>query len=284
MFTNFDNINLQLFHGNNTFKENVILSNYNEDFEYSFILNTNGLNLVNENNIYYLKDDQNNIIFMLDNLFMVDSANNYSYDLSVTCQNIENNQYLFNVIPSDDWLKNANYPVIIDPIIEKVTDQYSLNLRTKTYIKSIQSTEALNNSFYVGSDGTSINDIICIVELEKPIINVDTSNAKVTFMNKEFEGINIFEIYKYNTNLTYEDINSINYNSINKSLIARKFYSTKEIELPYNSIFDDNDKSILLLNPCGTGYIYLSRMIDEPHPVVKITNIIKKILILIMIV
>lgn len=276
VFTNFDNINLQLFHGNNTFKENVILSNYNEDFEYSFILNTNGLNLVNENNIYYLKDDQNNIIFMLDNLFMVDSANNYSYDLSVTCQNIENNQYLFNVIPSDDWLKNANYPVIIDPIIEKVTDQYSLNLRTKTYIKSIQSTEALNNGFYVGSDGTSINDIICIVELEKPIINVDTSNAKVTFMNKEFEGINIFEIYKYNTNLTYEDIHSINYNSINKSLIARKFYSTKEIELPYNSIFDENDKSILLLNPCGSGYIYLRRMNDEPHPVVKITNVINK--------
>ena len=81
-------------------------------------------------------------------------------------------------------------------------------------------------------------------------------------------------VYRYFIYLKFPLKN--NYNSINKSLIASKFYSTKEIELPYNSIFDENDKSILLLNPCGSGYIYLNRMNDEPHPVVKITNVINK--------
>lgn len=101
-----------------TLKESIILKNRNSvPDKISFIIDTD-LRLRINNKGIEAKDENKNIIFMIDVPYMKDSANNYNYNINYTLIKREEN-YLLNLNLDKDWLENKDivYPVVIDPTI-----------------------------------------------------------------------------------------------------------------------------------------------------------------------
>lgn len=99
----------------NSLKENIILNKYIPNYEFSYIIET-PLRIEKLNNELYFYDE-NTLIYHMSPYNMLDANGNLSYDITFSVNNIGDNSYRVAVSPSENYLKNAAYPVIIDPEI-----------------------------------------------------------------------------------------------------------------------------------------------------------------------
>ena len=100
-------------------KENIILKNNNIN-KISFLIKTNLELIVNNKKIEAKKSDK--CIFTFEPLFMID--NNKSINHNIHYSLIQNELgYKLDLNIDEEWLKNASYPVVIDPIITNTTQE-----------------------------------------------------------------------------------------------------------------------------------------------------------------
>lgn len=100
-------------------KENIILKSYIENYNYSYYIDTD-LRIERIGNELYFYDGQTEV-FVMNEYYMFDAENNTSNDIDFEIIAIDEDTYKVEVTPSDKYLKDATYPVIIDPEI-KLTD------------------------------------------------------------------------------------------------------------------------------------------------------------------
>lgn len=103
------------------FKEDIVVNEYTGQTQYTFMLETNGLTLVNENGSYFLKDETGEIKATLGDIivFTADEQNNTMGEMTYTI--VKPGYYYFLTIQLDaEWLSDENtaYPIRIDPTIE----------------------------------------------------------------------------------------------------------------------------------------------------------------------
>lgn len=91
-------------------KENIILNSYVKNYQYSYYIET-CLRIERIGNNLYFYDGKEEI-FVMNEYLMYDMNNNISKDIDYTITRVSNNKYKINVVPSDEYLKNANYPVV----------------------------------------------------------------------------------------------------------------------------------------------------------------------------
>ena len=85
-------------------KENIILNEYVPDFKLSFQYKLKGLQIVEiEGRLSFINDD-NEVIFTIDDLFMVDQNSNISHDVFLDYKIISNNTYEIILTVDDEWL------------------------------------------------------------------------------------------------------------------------------------------------------------------------------------
>lgn len=112
-----DNVLIRYDVLNESIKENIIINNYVENFSYDYYIETDLSLIVEEGKIAFYNNDE--LVYLIDREMMYDKDYNVSYDISLEVKE-ENDKYIISVKPSDDYLKNASYPVIIDPEIHLV--------------------------------------------------------------------------------------------------------------------------------------------------------------------
>ncbi|MBN2540547.1 MAG: DNRLRE domain-containing protein [Bacilli bacterium] len=113
-----DNVNLEYILNGNEIKENILLEKYIEDFTMSFTYTLKDLVLVEDTNgDFVFMNEENEIIFLLNNMVMYDSEGTESSDIGLVVNQIKKDEYQIEINPNDDFLKNAHYPVTIDPTI-----------------------------------------------------------------------------------------------------------------------------------------------------------------------
>ena len=100
-------------------KENIILKSYIENYNYSYYIDTD-LRIERIGNELYFYDGQTEV-FVMNEYYMFDAENNTSNDIDFEIIAIDEDTYKVEVTPSDEYLKDATYPVVIDPEI-KLTD------------------------------------------------------------------------------------------------------------------------------------------------------------------
>ena len=100
-------------------KENIILKSYIENYNYSYYIDTD-LRIERIGNELYFYDGQTEV-FVMNEYYMFDAENNTSKDIDFEINSIDEDTYKVEVTPSDEYLKDATYPVVIDPEI-KLTD------------------------------------------------------------------------------------------------------------------------------------------------------------------
>lgn len=100
-------------------KENIILEQYVQDFSLSFEYKLKDLSLVQDiNGKYVFVNDLNEVVYQFTDLFMFDNSLNYSENILLSVTELGNKTYEVTLTPSDEWLQNAVYPVVIDPAFE----------------------------------------------------------------------------------------------------------------------------------------------------------------------
>ena len=124
----FNDVSLEYVVNNNSVKENLALSKYINNFTFSYTLYTD-LRIERVGNKLELYNDEHILIYTINEYFMYDANNHLSYDINFSVKQITSNEYLITVVPNDEFLKNASYPVIIDPefVISNEIDRGSIN-------------------------------------------------------------------------------------------------------------------------------------------------------------
>lgn len=185
-------------------------------FEYSL----KKLTLVEENNEVFFVNDKKEKVFSFEGLFMVDSDNNYSTDVKLSYKLIKKDVYEITVTPNDEWIKNASYPVLIDPTISNATVQLNY-MDTYVYENNpINSHNYYYASMYVGDDDGY--RFASLVKFDVPqFLNEQIINyAYITFSKysspQDNFQINVFKNLStfYSTTRNWEDKPQFNANEI----------------------------------------------------------------------
>ena len=95
-------------------KEDIIVRQYTGNHVYAYRVNTQGLAARQSGQEILLEDEQGNVLARLDAPNMTDAEGRYSTDIAVTLTG-GGDSYTVAYRPSDDWMREAAYPVTIDP-------------------------------------------------------------------------------------------------------------------------------------------------------------------------
>lgn len=206
-------------------KEDIVLTDYTEDAEFTFILQTDGLKIYNNNSGYYLaSNDKANPIFYLNEIYIYDAVGNPDIG-TMTVETIsEGQEYLLTIIADDSFLSNSNtvYPVTIDPSItvsDSITsgsiidapifEGYSdRNFGTYLYDRVGTPSEA----FGIGRTVVKLSGLISSAEYQTITANQITN---VSFYAKEASGgtTQYINLYPLTSNTTWTET-SVTWNNI----------------------------------------------------------------------
>ena len=112
-------------------KENIWLENSNTAKELSFSLKTNKLQVSKEDNKIIFRNDSGVVVYSMSAPYMMD-ADGISSDLITLELTGSKNHYSVTLIPDSEWLQNAAYPVMIDPILIKTLNYSEIDNTTIT--------------------------------------------------------------------------------------------------------------------------------------------------------
>ena len=117
-----ENTNITYQIQNNGVKENIIVSEAQEEYSYTFKIKTKGLTLIeNEDGSIYANTETGETKFVIPAPFMVDAEGQYSDAVYYTLTEY-NNKTELTITADERWInEEAIFPVTIDPMIESYT-------------------------------------------------------------------------------------------------------------------------------------------------------------------
>lgn len=204
----FQNVNLEYILKSSEVKENIILTEYKDNFSVSLEYSLVGLELsYNEEGRLCFVNSNNKVVFYFEDLYMYDSNFSESSSVLLQYEQIGEDTYVITITPDDDWLQQAEYPVVIDPSIELTTSNSTLSY------KSVSNNGATSSFLKIGND----DDVISRSYINLPI-----------------------EIIPENTVLTYAHLNldiTINDENNDNPLLL---YEVEDIAFEYINTFSNN--------------------------------------------
>ena len=228
-----ENVTLKYDILNESIKENIILNNYSSDFSYSYFIETHLSLESKDDKLYFYNNDE--LIFLFDSYLMYDKDYNISFDIQTNIEKISDTIYKIEVIPSNDYLANANYPVIIDPEIQIIDggildgvvtlseDDYLNNTSTYKSIGSFTVNNRNNNllnddivaNFYVRIPriyNTNISELITKNQLmyaNMTLTTISTNANSTTKAHLKYSGDIIDSVVFHNSNVFNHKFNII---------------------------------------------------------------------------
>ena len=141
-----ENVNIKFTPKLNGFKELIIMNRYAGKYEYSYIIKTNGLKIVENDFSISIIDENDNIIFTVGEINIYDSAvirNEALGNISLKTV-IENDEYQIFISVDPEYLTDSKtvFPVYIDPLY-----QYFDSTRSVIYDTSVYSGYSNTNNY-----------------------------------------------------------------------------------------------------------------------------------------
>ena len=234
----YENVDLELVTNSTSLKENIIINKFKDSFSFSYNIIVTNLSMQVDDSYIYFFDEEGKLIYHIDPYFMIDANNNVSYDVNIQIEEIKKNNYKITVIPNSEYLKDASYPVIIDPTITYESNLLSSYINIKNLKKGSSSVYDLNyiSTFKYIDDETNID------ESELSIMKLNLSNLPDGVMfssaqliltanttNAQTEPVTLSDIQQ--TSFNFETVNGL-------SSYSKTFISTQEHINGYIYSFD----------------------------------------------
>ncbi|MBU1020415.1 MAG: DNRLRE domain-containing protein, partial [Firmicutes bacterium] len=162
-------------------KEYIILNEYSEEFSMSFEYTLKNLKLVETDEGIIFFNQANESVFKFDDLFMFDSDKNLSHDVEYEITETKKDTYRITILPNNDWLSEASYPVMIDPTIISTTTTMSI---TDTYILDSTPSTNYDSSYYMFFGNTALSERykgLLDFEIPSEIMNQVITYAHLSF-------------------------------------------------------------------------------------------------------
>ena len=285
-----DNISLEYEVSQDKVKENKILYSYIENYEYSYYIDTI-LRIERVGNKLFFYDGTTKV-FEMDEYLMYDIDDNVSYDIDFDITSIDNDTYKITVTPSDEYLKDATYPVVIDPTIN-VLDTYESfeNIEVCTVDYYTNQTVVENGNFqllnrqlqYENDDKVAylkvflpkkdysyltqkiLESQIRYAKLELTPSNINSTSVSCSVHLSKVETEDTFP-FTYNTDFTEEPVGGVYIHGTN--LYEHEFNLLDIITENIEELEDSNVELYFKLRYSGNNYnsiTYFNNTIDEEN-------------------
>lgn len=252
-------------------KENIILNRYIENYKYCYYIDTT-LRIERIGNEIYFYDGVDEV-FVMNEYYMYDENNTSSKEIDFEIIVIDDDTYKIEVTPSDEYLKNATYPVVIDPeirlrdggIMDGITHVYSNDKQADTFQEIMLGSFSLEtrNSSTIDDDKIAYIDIYIPRVYDDNIGNIITQN-QLMYANLTLPTISCSNVgYGSKVDLKYvsSSINDTIYMDSqyfhNTTVFDHKFdilqaftaefenYKTSDIGLYFELSLDGNDNAVV---------------------------------------
>jgi len=123
----FDGINFQYIVTPTGVKENIIISEQQIDYSFSFIINTGELIAIqNADGSISIKTPAGESKYLIPTPYMYDSENVFSSQVDYTLTTVEEGKYQLTITADQSWInaKDRAFPVTIDPMVTTITDSF----------------------------------------------------------------------------------------------------------------------------------------------------------------
>lgn len=179
----------------NSIKENIIVKEPADSYQYTFTLDLNGLTaeLVNEN-ILLCDSSSGEVVYSIPAPYLYDAAGNESFDAYYTLSELATGKYEFTLIADAAWLNAAerSFPVTIDPSL------IDLGQIEDTYVSSLYTTRNYGSSAALWVSPTHET----YYRFTKPNLpnNINITSATVKFpyyydtANNTYANVGLYEI------------------------------------------------------------------------------------------
>lgn len=135
-----DGIDIEYVIISNDIKENIIVKECSDTYNYVFTLSLNGLTAkLHDNEIILSDTNTEEIVGTIPAPYMYDAAGEYSNNVSCTLTDLNNGKYELTVSADNTWINDTDreFPVVIDPTLIDIAQQNDTyvnnNQPTKTY-------------------------------------------------------------------------------------------------------------------------------------------------------
>lgn len=135
-------------------KESIVIKSRQEAYQYSFLLNFDGLTpVLEQNGGVSLMNSQDEVIYEIPAPYMVDANQTVSFDASYELALTEQG-YVLTVTADEAWINSAErvYPVSIDPTFILYGGDYQGNITATSLTEGSSVTGAGGESIYIGTD------------------------------------------------------------------------------------------------------------------------------------
>jgi RHS repeat-associated protein len=207
-------VELQYVVSGSKVKENIILSSYQQDFEMSFIYTIKNLSLVNDNGAVSFVNESKETIFTFDDLYAFDANGKITFDIELSITELKKDEYRITISVNDEWLRNASYPVTIDPTLSNANNQIAVR---DSFVDQAYPTTIYSSSSSLMLSYTTYNS------LKRGLINFDfpsiLSGKVITYASLALTANSSYKttgrtIGLYANNQTF-DMSSITWNNYN---------------------------------------------------------------------
>ena len=166
-------------------KENIIMKKYIENFTFSYNIKITNLKLVYENNYFYFLNENNEVIYQIDPYYMIDQKGKRSFDLTIRIDEIKQGEYKVEVKPNQEWLKEASYPVIIDPTINYNNNIINDKVTMKGFNKGNITSTIQNNILISKYINSATNEDISRVNIMR--LDISDLPKNVTYLDAKLK-------------------------------------------------------------------------------------------------
>lgn len=135
-----DGIDIEYVIISNDIKENIIVKECSDTYNFVFTLSLNGLTAkLHDNEIILSDTNTEEIVGTIPAPYMYDAAGEYSNNVSCTLTDLNNGKYELTVSADNTWINDTDreFPVVIDPTLTDIAQQNDTyvnnNQPTKTY-------------------------------------------------------------------------------------------------------------------------------------------------------
>ncbi len=145
---------MQYYNYGYNIKESILVKQHQKSYEYSFLLNLEGLTpVLRENGNIDLLDKDEKIIYQIPAPYMVDASHTISYDVVYELTNTAEG-YVLTVKADEKWIgaEGRQFPVTIDPTLVLYGSDFGSSFTATCLTSGTSSTGSGGESLYIGHD------------------------------------------------------------------------------------------------------------------------------------
>jgi len=163
----------------NGIKENIILNEKADSYEYHYTIETVGLSMDLDEAGNILCNDISNgdIVFFIPHAYMYDAVFEVSTEVEYTLNRIDDNQYEFVITANDKWINDENrqFPITVDPQIEVNKNNEGLTICNISSTKSTSDLIKDENMFLLGCPNLEYGNCSALLKFSLPRLDAKST-------------------------------------------------------------------------------------------------------------